>query len=390
MAEWKQMTLGEVSEMITVGHVGSMASRYVDSGVPFLRSQNVRPGRIDLDDVKYIPQDFHQTLRKSQLRPNDVVIVRTGQPGAAALIPDHIGELNCADLVIVRPSESVDARFLCYSINATSGNYVLAHVVGAVQQHFNVGSARNLRILMPSLARQRSIADVLQALDDKIAVNERLVQGCDDLRHLQFEEVLRAHRESVAEVPLSTTADFINGRAFTKDATGSGRMVVRIAELNSGPGSSTVYNDIDVLPQYLAHAGDVLFAWSGSLTLARWYRDEAVINQHIFKVVPRDGLPNWLAFELVAQKLYEFRAVAASKATTMGHIQRHHLDELVQVPRRAIIGDLDARLRPLWNRALAAEMESLRLVQLRDALLPGLMSGQMRVCEAEALVADAT
>jgi hypothetical protein len=64
--------------------------------------------------------------------------------------------------------------------------------------------------------------------------------------------------------PLSSLARFVNGRAFTKDATGTGKMVVRIAELNSGPGASTVYNEIDVDGTNLARTGDLLFAWSGS------------------------------------------------------------------------------------------------------------------------------
>jgi type I restriction enzyme S subunit len=166
-------------------------------------------------------------------------------------------------------------------------------------------------------------------------------------------------------------------------------MVVRIAEINSGPSGSTVFNDIEVPDVHLARPGDVLFAWSGSLTVTRWFRPEAIVNQHIFKVIPRDGLPVWLAFELIQMKLAAFRAIAAGKATTMGHIQRHHLDELVTVPAWRHLTTLDAELRPLWERALAAEQESLKLAELRDALLPKLMSGEIRVRDAEQAVEEA-
>lgn len=167
-------------------------------------------------------------------------------------------------------------------------------------------------------------------------------------------------------------------------------MVIRIAEINSGPGGSTVYNDIDVPEKYLARPGDILFAWSGSLTVARWFRPEAIINQHIFKCVSRNENPNWLIQLLVHQKIDKFRSIAADKATTMGHIQRRHLDELVAVPNADALRRLDGQISPLWERALAAEQESLALASLRDTLLPRLMSGRLCVKDAEEIVEDVT
>lgn len=166
-------------------------------------------------------------------------------------------------------------------------------------------------------------------------------------------------------------------------------MVIRIAEINSGPSLSTVYNDIDVDEKYLARPGDVLFSWSGSLAVARWFRTEAIINQHIFKVIPRDNHPKWLVFEAVRSKLAQYRAVAADKATTMGHIQRRHLDEEVIVPNPETIMRLDPTAAGLWEHALGVERESLTLAALRATLLPELMSGRLRVRDAQKIVEDA-
>lgn len=390
MHEWPERSLEDVCDELTVGHVGSMASEYTEKGIPFLRSQNVKVGHLDLGNLKYISSEFHQSLRKSRLRAGDIVIVRTGEPGAAALIPEDLGELNCSDLVIVRPGSDTDSRYLCYAINTTARQYIAAQLVGAVQQHFNVASARRLRLSIPPIGIQRSIAAVLEALDDKAGVNERATRVCDELRTLNLGQWIRYNPGATQELPLSSVAEFVNGRAFTKDATGTGRMVVRIAEINSGPGGSTVYNDIDVPDVHLARPGDVLFAWSGSLAVTRWFRPEAIVNQHIFKAIPRDGVPLWLAFELIKGKLAEFKAIAAGKATTMGHIQRHHLDDPVTVPDKQIIANLDAELGPLWQRALAAEQESLKLAELRDMLLPKLMSGEIRVRDAEKIAEGAT
>lgn len=208
MSEWPVKRLEELCADLTVGHVGSMASQYVDDGIPFLRSQNVRKGHLDLHGLKYISPEFHQQLKKSRLQPGDIVMVRTGEPGAAALIPGGFEELNCADLVIARPAIGVDPRFLCYSINATAERYISAHLVGAVQQHFNVGSARNLEISLPPFPKQRAIADVLEALDDKIAVNEEILRTSCDLMGFKYENAILSRVEATT---IGAIADVFDG-----------------------------------------------------------------------------------------------------------------------------------------------------------------------------------
>ncbi|MPZ63114.1 MAG: hypothetical protein GEU93_17855 [Propionibacteriales bacterium] len=255
---------------------------------------------------------------------------------------------------------------------------------GTTHQTMYYPEAKALHVLMPIRAEQDAIAEVLGALDDKIAANERLVTTIDQLATLTW---LRESAEGVA-VPLSSLAHFVNGRAFTRDASGTGRIVIRIAELNSGLGGSTVYNDIDVPDDHLARPGDLLFAWSGSLTVARWFRPEAIVNQHIFKVIPKDGHPLWFVNQALRMKLLEFKAIAADKATTMGHIQRRHLDEPVVLPAKDQIDRLDDLMSGFWDRALAAEEENLRLEITRDELLPLLMSGKVRVRNAEKVVEE--
>lgn len=112
------------------------------------------------------------------------------------------------------------------------------------------------------------------------------------------------------------------------------------------------------------------------------------MNQHIFKVIPTTA-PMWVVNEALRKKLVEFKGIAADKATTMGHIQRRHLDEGVLVPSAELLAQLDPLMSVLWERALQAEQESLALAQLRDTLLPELMSGRLRVKDAEKAVEEA-
>ncbi|MDD5395608.1 MAG: restriction endonuclease subunit S [Thiothrix sp.] len=173
-SEWRNVLLEDVAAEITVGYVGSMSSEYIDDGVPFLRSKNIEPLRINTDDIKYISQAFHQKVSKSRLTPGDVVIVRTGKPGSCAVIPDWLEDANCSDLVIVRCGKEINNRFLAYYINTAATGHISAHLVGAVQQHFNVASARVLNIKLPTLKEQEEIVNILGSLDDKIELNRQM------------------------------------------------------------------------------------------------------------------------------------------------------------------------------------------------------------------------
>jgi len=185
-SDWEEVKLADVTNEITVGFVGSMTSEYRDDGVPFLRSKNVEPLRINLNDLKYISSEFNERIKKSALAPGDVVIVRTGKPGSCCVIPDWLKSANCSDLVIVRCSEKINNHFLAFYVNSVASSHINAHLVGAVQQHFNVGSARQMVIQLPSLTEQKAIAHILGSLDDKIELNRQMNQTLESMAQALF------------------------------------------------------------------------------------------------------------------------------------------------------------------------------------------------------------
>lgn len=178
---WPKVRLEEVCEHITVGHVGPMVNEYQEDGVPFLRSQNVRPYRFDPSDLKFISRDFHARLRKSALKPNDVVVTRSGaNTGQCCIIPPRLAEANCADLVIFRPSDRLNPWFLMYLLNSDWGRATIAGgVVGAAQHHFNIGIAKRLTVQLPPLFIQRRIAAILSAYDMLIENNKQRIRILD-------------------------------------------------------------------------------------------------------------------------------------------------------------------------------------------------------------------
>ena len=359
-------------------------------GVPILRVKNLQSG-IQTDDVIRVSPEVERQYRRSRLKGGEVLLSLVGSVGTVGIAPLHVSGWNVARAIaVIRVRGHANFWVKYYLSSDVPQHYMHAWKTTTVQAKLNLRDVRRLPIALPPRHERDAIVTLLTALDDKFVVNERIARTADDLRSVRFLRWVQSDPARVDSGPLSSAASFVNGRAFTKNATGAGRMVIRIAEINSGPGMSTVYNDLEVPDVHLARPGDVLFAWSGSLAVARWHRPEAIVNQHIFKVIPSTGMPTWLVYELIKAKLADFKGIAADKATTMGHIQRHHLDETVVAPKAQYISGLDAELGPLWDRALAAEQEALTLAELRDTLLPALMSGVIRVREAERIVEDVT
>lgn len=179
--------MSDVCDRVTVGHVGSMASRYKEDGIPFLRSQNIRPFDIDLNNVVFIDEGFHASLKKSRLKSGDVAIVRTGYPGTAAVIPDDLGEANCSDIVIMTPNELADPYYLTAFFNSSYGKSVVSgEAVGAAQKHFNVTSAKNVVLPFPSIEKQRHVCAEIKAFKEMVEtasdIYERKADAIDRLK----------------------------------------------------------------------------------------------------------------------------------------------------------------------------------------------------------------
>ena len=377
--------LGESLEAL-IDHRGKTPKKlggdFVAGGIPVASAIMVDNGRLDLSFARFVTTDIYKRWMPEPVVKGDVLLTSEAPLGRVARV--HIdGPLVLGQRLFgLRGRRGIlDTAFLFYALQSGLVQASLAsHATGTTVIGIRQSALRQVQIPALPHVQQQAIARVLGALDDKIAVNTRIIAVTEDLSTRTFQSTLE---DGVIGRPLSGFAQFVNGRAHTKDATGTGRVVIRIAELNSGIGESTVRNDIEVPDDNVARPGDLLFAWSGSLTVHRWFRPEGIVNQHIFKVIPTGENPIWLVHQLLNRKLAEFRAIAADKATTMGHIQRRHLDEPVSVPGPQAIERMHPIMDSLWRTALSAEQESLDLANLRDTLLPHLMSGRLQVKDAE-------
>ncbi|HLV98739.1 MAG TPA: restriction endonuclease subunit S [Ktedonobacterales bacterium] len=173
---WGWARFEQVSERVTVGHVGSMKDEYIEDGIPFLRGQNVRPNRFDPEGLKFVSRAFHQQLSKSALEPGDLLVVRSGSVGTACVMPDTYPEANCSDLVIVKRPIHVNPQYAAYYMNSTAQNRVRTQQVGIALIHFNTQSMAAMPLPLPPLAEQEQIVDEVERRLSVVTELEAIVE----------------------------------------------------------------------------------------------------------------------------------------------------------------------------------------------------------------------
>lgn len=402
---WAPTRLGDVVDEVTVGFVGSMKQHYAPEGITFLRSQNVEPFRLDFTESVKISPAFHSTLAKSTLQPGDVVTVRTGKPGATAVIPTGAPPMNCADLVIVRPGKHVDSHWLCAYINSEAAHHVSSHLVGAVQQHFNVSAMKALILPLPPLAEQRAIAEVLGALDDKIAANERIAHTAQLLTDTLGRELI-LNSERSGGVTIGEFADVVNGLAYRssdleevasdnlvtlKSVTREGKYAERGLKGFRGffkPEQRVTSGDIVVAQTDLTQAAEVV-GRAVRLPRGGLGTGDAVASLDLAVVRPKGGLPPECLLAVLRDEQFRQHCLAHTSGTTVLHLRRGAIASYI-MPRIDMVthGSFVERARALNARQDAAAVESRQVAALRDALLPELMSGRLRVKDAAKTVEE--
>lgn len=195
-----QQPLKHVVQGVTVGIVVQPSRWYVEEGVPALRGLNINRGSISTRDLVYISAEGDHANPKSRLKGGDVVVVRTGQAGAAAKVPKTLDGANAIDILIIRPGPEVDADFLVWFLNSPMvASRIAEGSVGALQGHFNVGALRELPFPTISLDSQRQIA---VDLDSKVAAIDALTVETE-----RFIDLSRERRAALITAAVSGQID---------------------------------------------------------------------------------------------------------------------------------------------------------------------------------------
>lgn len=188
---WPEAPATDLLDRATVGIVVKPADLYVNdgSGVPALRSLNVLKNRLAWDDCVRISDQGHASHEKSSLTAGDVVIVRSGRPGDAAVIPELEHGLNAVDLIVSTPGPRLRSEFFCRFLNSIAGRKQFASgIAGTAQLHFNVSLFKKLSIPVPSIDAQDEFIERARKFEQSTESLRSRISAAQNLRQTILQE----------------------------------------------------------------------------------------------------------------------------------------------------------------------------------------------------------
>ncbi len=415
---------------IQTGPFGSQLHQgdYVQFGTPIITVEHLSENRIKNVNTPKVSDADRNRLSRYQLKKGDIVFSRVGSVDRRALVRENEeGWLFSGRCLRVRPDPNkINSEYLSYFFGLSAfKEHIRSIAVGATMPSLNTSLLGSIVVpYLPNIDDQRAIAHILGTLDEKIEFNRKQNETLEAMARtlfkawfVDFEPVrakmdgrwkrgeslpgLPAHlydlfperlvESEFGEIPegwvyrsLDSIANYLNGLALQKfppESETEFLPVIKIAQLRSGNTNGADKASTKIRPEYVVENGDVLFSWSGTLEVEVWNGDRGALNQHLFKVTSTE-VPKWFYFFATRHHLPDFRGIASGKATTMGHIQRKHLtDAQIAVAPPKSMKKFDAIIASQFHQLVINAQQSRTLAQLRDTLLPKLISGELRVAD---------
>jgi type I restriction enzyme S subunit len=410
---------------------GILAKDFREEGIPLLRLKCVEGDYVTLDGCNYLcPDMVSRKWSHFRVEPGDLLISTSASLGRVSVVTEQAaGGVPYTGLIRFK---SKDPRLLQDYLKVFLGSAAFveqaeAMATGSVIRHFGPSHIRQMAIILPPLVQQREIGGMASVLDQRLrqlrqtnATLESIAQTLFKSWFIDFDPV-RAKAEgrepegmdaataalfpaqfeesTLGLIPKGWTvrsvdsfATYLNGLALQKyppESDDEFLPVIKIAQLRAGHTNGADRASARLKPEYVVHDGDVLFSWSGSLEVEFWCGGDGALNQHLFKVTSNE-VPKWLYYLATKHFLPSFREIAAHKATTMGHIQRKHLTESrIALPPVTLLQALSPLVATLLERRIVGALQARHLAAVRESLLPRLISGKLRLPEAQEQVEEA-
>ncbi|MFF4344813.1 restriction endonuclease subunit S [Kitasatospora sp. NPDC001540] len=389
-AEWAETTIGEVATVFDGPHA---TPKKTDTGPWFLSISSLEKGRLNLAESAHLSEeDFATWTRRVTPREGDVLFSYETRLGEAALMPAGVRAALGRRMGILRPKEGVvEPQFLLYAYLGPEFQETIAArtIHGATVDRIPLVSLHTWPIRLPRLSEQRAIVSVLGALDEKIAANERITATAEDLAALlvsgepergrvRMEDICVLHKEQVAPQEIvDAVVDHYSLPAFD-----TGKLPERVSPGSIKSGKFTVSEPAVLLSKLNPEIPRV------------WNVEPdpdvpSLASTEFLVLVPKGSLTVHELWAVTSQRGFRESLAAKVTGTSKSH-QRVRPAEVMAMevvdPRQ--FGGAGQKIKDLASRAALARQESKALAVLRDTLLPQLMSGRLRVRDAEKIVED--
>lgn len=386
-SEWEYRRLGELVSFSSGGTPSKKRIDYWNGDIPWISAKTLKSEKITTSDLFITTSGLSSG---SKIAPKGSILLLTRGSGLFNDLPIGMVESEVAfnqDIKCLNSYGEIENEFVFYWLQSQK-KYLMAKVdvTGIGAGKFDLDFLQELQVPFPDKKVREKIIAIATAISEKIEANKKI----NDNLYAQAKAIFSNYFINIDTIPtgwekgsLLDIASYLNGLAMQKfrpSESETGLPVLKIKELRQG------FCDTDselcspgIKSEYIIKDGDVVFSWSGSLLVDIWCGGTCGLNQHLFKVTSKI-YDKWFYYLWTAHHLDRFIAIAADKATTMGHIKREELAKAeVLIPSDIDYQNIRSIIAPIFDLIISNRIEAHKLAALRDELLPKLMSGELDV-----------
>lgn len=361
-------------------------SEHAEQGYRIIRVADVMEGAVSFTGPDFVSEKYTKAIGTKIGKPGDILLTTKGTVGRVAVLPNTNEQVVYSPQVCffrVLDAEVVNPAFLRYWFSSPEFWHQAADRMNNTDMaaYINLADIRSLKLTVPDISEQRSIAEVLGALDDKIAANTKLNSLID--AHMSLEYTAASH-DSATALPLSEVAEFHNRK----------RVPLSAREREQQPGNVPYYGASGVFGTVDTAIFDeplVLVGEDGSVInddgtpVSQYIWGPAWVNNHAH-VLTGKGISTELLFLAIRRtQVATLVTGAVQPKINMGNLKGLTL-EIPSMDRR---GRLEQIVKAETASKRAVIEENRTLAATRDTLLPQLMSGKLRVKDAAGVLENA-
>ena len=376
MSEWRTVELGEVINFKN-GYAFKSAD-FIESGIPVIKIKNVKPNRVNLDDLSYVSESVAEGKERYLIEPSDILISMSGNriDGSPDSWVGKVSKFRLKGAYLLNQRVSIiqardgvsDPDFLAYSLSAwDTQQYLVNHANSSGgQANISPDIVKAMEIVLPSLPEQKAIATVLSSFDDKIDLLSRQKKTLEAMAETLFRQwFVEDAQEAWDEGKVEDL--FVLQRGFDLPAQNrtDGPYPIYAAGGYSGGHSEYRVQGPGVTTGRSGLLGKVFFV----------LEDFWPLNTSLYVREFRRGTPLYSYFFLKTLDLNSFNAGSAVPTLNRNHVH----EERVLIPPADLIARFETTAFPLFQKIRQNEKQIKGLERLRDTLLPKLMSGEVRV-----------
>ena len=394
-------SLDDIVEIISGGTPKTGIKEYWDGEIPWISIKDITSSSNKIQNTeKYVTRLGVENSSTNILKEGDIILTARGTVGEVGRIVKPMA-FNQSCFGLRAKTGIITSDFLYYKLKTIMKN-IKNHSHGSVFNTINRETFKHIFIDLPSLEEQKRIGKILTALDDKIELNNQMNQTLEEIASLFYKRWFvdfefpddkgKPYKSNGGEmveselgmIPkgwevknLTEIAKFVNGLAMQKfrpQINEESLPVLKIKELISNSVSkSTERCKKNIKDEVKVFDGDIIFSWSGTLAVKIWSGGEAGLNQHLFKVTS-SIYPKWLYYLIVLYNLNNFKSIASDKATTMGHINRSHLEKTYfTIPQIKIINKEYTYMETIIDKIIENKVSIKYLQEIKEKVMSNLI-----------------